>query len=146
VVVPAQRPGLVVFVAADLTDGGIAGVAQGVEQAARAIGWPLRILDGQGTARGQTDALGLALALRPAGIILGGVDATGQRAALRKAQGIYVVGWHSAVRPGPDPNAGLFTDVTPSAHGCDHWTHRTIAVRRESLHSVYGGFAFSRRC
>jgi len=111
---PAQRPGLVVFVAADLTDGGIAGVARGVEQAARAIGWPLRILDGQGTAQGQTAALGLALALKPADIILGGVDAAGQRAALRKAQaqGISLVGWHSAVRPGPDPNGGLFTNVT----------------------------------
>ena len=63
---PAQRPGLIVFVAADLTDGGIAGVAQGVEQAAGAIGWPLRILDGQGTVPGQTAALDLALTLRPA--------------------------------------------------------------------------------
>jgi len=111
---PAQRPGLIVFVAADLTDGGIAGVAQGVEQAADAIGWPLRILDGQGTVPGQTAALGLALTLRPVGIILGGFDAAGQQAALRqaRAQGIPVVGWHSAVRPGPDPNVGLFTNVT----------------------------------
>jgi ribose transport system substrate-binding protein len=111
---PAQRPGLIVFVAADLTDGGIAGVAQGVAQAARAIGWPLRIIDGQGNVQGQTAALSLALTLKPAGIILGGVDGAGQQAALRqaRAQGIPVVGWHSAVRPGPDPNAGLFTNVT----------------------------------
>ena len=111
---PAQRPGLIVFVAADLTNGGIAGVAQGAEQAARAIGWPLRILDGQASVQGQTAALRLALTLKPAGIILGGFDAAGQQAALRqaRAQGIPVVGWHSAVRPGPDPNAGLFTNVT----------------------------------
>ena len=111
---PAQRPGLIVFVAADLTNGGIAGVAQGAEQAAHAIGWPLRILDGQASVQGETAALHLALTLKPAGIILGGVDAAGQHAALRqaRAQGIPVVGWHSAVRPGPDPNAGLFTNVT----------------------------------
>jgi ribose transport system substrate-binding protein len=111
---PAQRPGLIVFVAADLTDGGIAGVAQGVSQAAHAIGWPLRILDGQGTVQGWTAALRLALTLKPAGIILGGVDAASQQAALRQArvQGIPVVGWHSAVWPGPDPDAGLFTNVT----------------------------------
>lgn len=110
---PAQRPGLIVFVAADLTDGGIAGVAQGVEEAARAIGWPLRILDGQASVQGQTAALRFALTLRPAGIILGGFDAAGQQAALRqaRAQGIPVVGWNSAVRPGPGPNAGLFTNV-----------------------------------
>jgi ribose transport system substrate-binding protein len=111
---PAQRPGLIAFVAADLTNGGIAGVAQGAEHAARAIGWPLRILDGQASVPGQTAALRLALTLKPAGIILGGFDAAGQQAALRqaRAQGVPVVGWHSAVRPGPDPNAGLFTNVT----------------------------------
>jgi ribose transport system substrate-binding protein len=111
---PAQRPGLIVFVAADLTDGGIAGVAQGVAQATRAIHWPLRILDGQGSAQAQSAALHLALTLKPAGIILGGVDAAGQHAALRqaRAQGIPVVGWHSVVQPGPDPDAGLFTNVT----------------------------------
>ena len=111
---PAQRPGLIVFVAANLSNGGIAGVAQGVEQAARAIGWPLRILDGQASPQGQTAALRLALTLKPAGIILGGFDAAGQQAALRQAQarGIPVVGWHSAARPGPDPGAGLFTNVT----------------------------------
>ena len=111
---PKQGPGLIVFVAADLTNGGIAGVAQGVAQAVRAIGWPpLRILDGQGSGQGQTAALRLALTLKPAGIILGGFDAAGQ-AALRqaRAQGIPVVGWHAAVRPGPDPSAGLFTNVT----------------------------------
>ena len=111
---PAQRPGLIVFVAADLSNGGIAGVAQGVGRAARAIGWPLRILDGQASVQGQTAALRLALTLKPAGIILGGFDAAGQQAALRQAQaqGIPVVGWHSAARPGSDPDAGLFTNVT----------------------------------
>jgi ribose transport system substrate-binding protein len=103
-----------VFVAADLTNGGIAGVARGVEQAARAIGWPLEILDGQGTLVSQTATIETALSLRPAGIILAGIDATGQQAALRRAraEGIPVVGWQSAVRPGPDPAQGLFTNVT----------------------------------
>ena len=111
---PAQPPGLVVFVAADLTNGGIAGVAQGAEEAARAIGWPLRILDGQGTAAGQGSALATALSLRPAGIILGGFDAASQQAELRQAeaQSIPVVGWHSGIQPGPDPQLGLFTNVT----------------------------------
>jgi ribose transport system substrate-binding protein len=103
-----------VFVAADLTNGGIAGVARGVEQAARAIGWPLQILDGQGTLISQTAALETALRLRPAGIILAGIDAGGQQAALRRARAedIPVVGWQSAVRPGADPTQGLFTNVT----------------------------------
>ena len=111
---PAQPPGLVVFVAADLTNGGIAGVARGVQAAARAIGWPLKIIDGQATVPGRRAALREALRLRPAGIILGGFDAAEQPAALRqaRARGIPVVGWHSTDRPGPDPKLGLFTNVT----------------------------------
>jgi len=116
---PAQRPAPVVFVAADLTDGGIAGVARGVQQAARAIGWPLQILDGQANSDGQRLALLAALHEKPGGIILGGVDAATQRAALRKAraQGVPVVGWHSAVQPGPDRTLGLFTNVTSDPAG-----------------------------
>jgi ribose transport system substrate-binding protein len=111
---PAQPPRLVVFVAADPTNGGTAGVARGVQEAARAIGWPFRILDGEASVDGRRRALRTALALRPGGIILGGFDAAEQRSALRsaRARGIPVVGWHAARRPGPDPALGLFTNVT----------------------------------
>jgi len=104
----------VVFIAADLTDGGIAAVARGVQQAAGAIGWPLQILDGQATTEGEHRAVRSALRSRPGGIILGGVDAGSLRAALReaRAQGVPVVGWHAAIRPGPDPGAGLAANVS----------------------------------
>jgi ribose transport system substrate-binding protein len=110
----AQRGGLVVFVAGDLTNGGIAGAALGVQQAARAIGWHLQILDGQGSTAGQASALRAALRLKPAGIVIGGFDATAQTLALRRAGalGIPVVGWHAGTRPGPDRHAGLFTNVS----------------------------------
>ncbi len=111
---PAQPPGLVVFVAADLTNGGVAGVARGAQEAVRAIGWKLRVLDGQGTDAGQGTALATALSLKPAGIILGGFDAAGQQAELQQAEAhkIPVVGWHSGIQPGPAPQMGLFTNVT----------------------------------
>jgi ribose transport system substrate-binding protein len=111
---PAQPHAPVVFVAADLTDGGIAVAARGVQEAARAIGWPLQILDGQGNPKGERLALRAALRSRPTGIILGGVNAAAQQAALRGArtQGVPVVGWHAAPRPGPNRNLGLFTNVT----------------------------------
>jgi ribose transport system substrate-binding protein len=110
----AQPPRPVVFVAADLTNGGIAGVARGVQQAARVIGWPLEILDGRASVVGRRRALRQALALRPGGIVLGGFDATEQRAAIRRARalGIAIVGWHAGPRPGADARIGLFTDVT----------------------------------
>jgi ribose transport system substrate-binding protein len=104
----------VVFVAGDLTNGGIAGVARGVQQAAGVIGRKLLILDGAGTTAGQARALRDALGLKPTGIVLGGFDATAQRLALRRARarGIPVVGWHAGTRPGPDRHAGLFTNVS----------------------------------
>ena len=110
----AQGGGLVVFVAGDLTNGGIAGAALGVQQAAGAIGWHLQILDGHGTTAGQARALRAALRLKPTGIVLGGFDATAQRLALRRARalGSPVVGWHAGTRSGPDRRAGLFTNVS----------------------------------
>ncbi|MEA2197924.1 MAG: ribose transport system substrate-binding protein [Solirubrobacteraceae bacterium] len=110
----AQRGGLVVFVAGDLTNGGIAGAAVGVQQAARAIGWQLQVLDGEGNTAGQAGALREALRRKPIGIVLGGFDATAQSLALRRARalGVPVVGWHAGTRPGPEPRAGLFTNVS----------------------------------
>jgi ribose transport system substrate-binding protein len=110
----AQPPRVVVFIAADLTNGGIAGAARGVQQAARAIGWPLQIIDGGASAAARRRALSRALRLRPGGIILGGFDAAEQQPALRRAHalGIPVVGWHAGDRPGPDPSHDLFTNVT----------------------------------
>lgn len=110
----AQRTGSVAFVAADLTNGGVAGVAEGVRQAARAIGWRLVVLDGEARVAGRRQALRRAFALRPDGIVLGGFDASEQQAALRRAtrSGIPVVGWHAGPKAGPDRAAGLFTNVT----------------------------------
>jgi ribose transport system substrate-binding protein len=110
----ARHAGLVVFVAGDLTNGGIAGAGVGVQQAARAIGWRLQILDGQGTTAGQARALRAALRLKPTGIVLGGFDATAQTLALRRARTLHipVVGWHAGTRPGPDRHAGLYTNVS----------------------------------
>jgi len=110
----AQRGGLIVFVAGDLTNGGIAGAALGVQQGATAIGWRLQILDGQGTTARQARALRAALRLKPTGIVLGGFDAAAQALALRRARarGVPVVGWHAGTRSGPDRHAGRFTNVS----------------------------------
>jgi ribose transport system substrate-binding protein len=104
----------VVFVAGDLTNGGIAGAAVGFQQAARAIGWQVQVLDGQGTTAGQAQALRAALRRKPTGIVVGGFDAAAQRLALRRARALHVavVGWHAGTRPGPDRRAGLFTNVS----------------------------------
>ncbi|MGY0195072.1 ABC transporter substrate-binding protein [Leptothrix sp. BB-4] len=104
----------IVFVAADLKNGGILGVSQGVEEAGKAIGWNVRVIDGQGSVSGRTAALNQALALKPAGIVVGGFDVTEQKVAFENAakSGIPLVGWHAGEKPGPNAAAGLFANVT----------------------------------
>lgn len=106
----------IVFVAADLKNGGILGVSKGVEEAAKAIGWDVRVIDGQGTVSGRAAAMNQALALQPAGIVVGGFDTSEQKVAFATATkaGIPLVGWHSGVQPGPNKEAGLFANITTS--------------------------------
>jgi ribose transport system substrate-binding protein len=162
----AQPPRLVVFIAADLTNGGIAGVARGVQQAAREIGWPLRILDGQASPAGHRRALRAAINLRPGGIILGGFDAAEQRGLARRAHArhIPVVGWHAAARPGPDPRKRLFANVTTDpdavarlaaryviadsggAAGAIIFTDSEFAIARRKAHVMREELRSCRRC
>ena len=88
----------IVFVASDMRNGGVLGVSKGVEEAAQAIGWKVRVLDGQGSVQGRTAAFNQAMALKPAGILLGGFDAKEQASNVKKAaeSRIPVVGWHAA--------------------------------------------------
>lgn len=107
----------VVFVAADMKNGGIVGVSKGVEEAGKAIGWNVRVIDGQGSVSGRTAALNQALALKPDGIVVGGFDTTEQKVAFGNAAkaGIPLVGWNAGPKPGPDAAAGLFANVTVTA-------------------------------
>jgi ribose transport system substrate-binding protein len=108
---------LIVFMSADQRNGGAAAVSQGVAEAAKAMGWELRILDGQGTATATSAGLGQAIALKPAGIIIGGIDAKEQKDAIARAaaQGIKVVGWHAAPGATPLDDPPLFANITTDA-------------------------------
>jgi ribose transport system substrate-binding protein len=103
-----------VYVAGDMRNGGILGVATGVKEAAEAIGWDYREIDGQGTVSGQSTALSQAIALKPDALIVGGSDAVEQAAGLEAAakEGIKIVGWHSGPKPGPVEGAPVFANVT----------------------------------
>jgi ribose transport system substrate-binding protein len=115
---PAGADGMtIVVVAADLKNGGILGVSNGVEEAAAAIGWEVRVLDGAGSVQGRTAAIGQALALQPDGIIINGFDAVEQQAALEGvvAAGIPMVSWHSGPVIGCDAPGGIFANVSTDA-------------------------------
>src|SRR5215204_5770363 len=60
----------IVILGADMKNGGILGVSKGVEEAAAALGWTVKTLDGAGSIGGRTAAFGQALALKPDGIII----------------------------------------------------------------------------
>lgn len=86
----------VAIVCEDLRNGGILGVARGIDEAGKVIGWKLKVYDAGGTPDGRAKALAAALALNPDGVILVGSDAKEVRAHLQPfaANRIPVVGWH----------------------------------------------------
>ncbi|MEU8782483.1 substrate-binding domain-containing protein [Streptomyces sp. NPDC048637] len=112
---PRAVPGKsIVYVAQTMTNPGVAGAAEGVREAARTIGWDVRVIDGQGTPAGIQAAFSQALALRPSGIVIGGFDPklTSQQVAKANALHIPLIGWHAVDSPGPSKDPELFTNIT----------------------------------
>jgi ribose transport system substrate-binding protein len=104
----------IIFVAQTLTNPGVAGAAKGVEEAARAIGWKVRVIDGQGDPAGISAAMGQAVTLEPDGIVIGGFDPASVSAQVDQAAqaDIPLIGWHAMADPGPSEWPKLFTNVT----------------------------------
>ncbi len=112
---PAAQPDkTIVVVGGDMKNGGILGTTNGVEEAAEAIGWDVRVIDGAGSVSGRTAAMGQALALNPDGIIINGFDRLEQQQSMKQASeaDIPLVAWHAGVEIGPMPDAGVFANVT----------------------------------
>ena len=110
----AQRGKSIAIVAEDMRNGGIVGVAQGAREAAKAMGWTLRVFDGAGSPDGRAKAFADALAAKPDGLILCGADALENKAALAvfADKGVPVVGWHAGERPGPIDGTPMAMNVT----------------------------------
>ncbi len=111
----AQGKKLVVYVSTDQRNGGAQGAGDGAAEAAKAIGWDFRILDGQGSVPARTSAMTQAIALKPSAIILGGVDAKEQQPVVEQAaaEGIKIVGWHAGPKAGAlDGIPQVFYNVT----------------------------------
>jgi len=104
----------IVVLAADMKNGGVLGVTTGVQEAVKAIGWKVRVLDGAGSVSGRVAAFGQALALKPDGIIINGFDAVEQQTSMAAARtaGIPMVSWHATSVIGPDEKNGIFANVS----------------------------------
>jgi len=97
------------------TDAGAIQWCRGVSEAAKAIGWNATILDGKGVPNTTQSAILQAINSKADGIVLGSVDAEGQKGTLKQAAaaGIAIVGIHSAAFPGKqDPSLNLFTNLS----------------------------------
>jgi len=104
----------IAIIAADLKNGGILGAANGMQEAAAALGWTVKVLDGAGSINGRTAAFGQAMALKPDGIAIIGFDAVEQGPAMQQAKDakIAMVSWHAASAVGPVPEVGVAANVT----------------------------------
>ena len=104
----------IVYIASDMTNGGVLGVRDGFEEAVKAAGWKLDTLDGKGSVKDQLAALNQAIAKKPDGIVIGGWNPNVAKRALQKAKsnGIALVAWHAMPKPGPLPEYDIFYNVT----------------------------------
>lgn len=105
---------LIVVVSTDQRNGGARGVGEGIQEAAKIMGWDVRLIDGQGSVSARAEGISQAVALKADGLVLDAVDAAEQASATAAAlkAGIKVVGWHSGPKPGPMPKYGIFTNIT----------------------------------
>jgi ribose transport system substrate-binding protein len=104
----------IAFVAQTMTNPGASGVAKGVQEAAKVLGWEVRTIDGQGTPAGIRAAFAEAIALKPSGIVIGGFDPKSVIKQIEQADaaGIPLIGWHATAAPGPSSDTKLFNNVT----------------------------------
>ncbi|MEO6015424.1 MAG: substrate-binding domain-containing protein [Devosia sp.] len=104
----------IVILAGDLKNGGHVGTANGMQEAATALGWTVKTLDGAGSIGGRTAAFGQAMALNPDGIAIIGFDAVEQKPMMQQAQAakIPMVSWHAASAVGPVADVGVAANIT----------------------------------
>ncbi|MEI8634307.1 substrate-binding domain-containing protein [Vibrio sp. PP-XX7] len=114
---PAIKNKTVIFIASDLKNSGVLGVIKGYNEAAKAIGWHVRVLDGAGSVPAQSSALKQAIALKPDGIVIGGFTPNTMVPTLKQAKqlGIKLVSWHATPDPGPIPKLYIDDNITSSA-------------------------------
>lgn len=100
--------------ASDLRNGGVLGVALGIREAARVIGWTTRVFHLDAEEIGESGMVGAALASAPDAIVLIGSDHEAMEAQLKPyaASGRPVIGWHAAPAPGAIADSALFLNVT----------------------------------
>ncbi len=73
----------IAMICEDLRNGGVLGVAKGVQEAADVMGWQISVFDAGGTPGGRERAIADAIAMAPDSLILVGSDANTMTSILK---------------------------------------------------------------
>lgn len=112
---PAGQVGKrIAMICEDLRNGGVLGVALGVQEAAQNLRWQVAVLNAAGTPAGREHAAAEALESRPDGVILVGADANVMARYLKRlaGSGVPMVGWHVAPDAGPMTNGPVAMNIS----------------------------------
>ncbi len=112
---PRAQPGKrIAIVNEDLRNGGILAVDEGVLEAAKVIGWTVKVFDSGGTPEGRKKMLADALNSHPDGLIVLGGDGRALAPWLQPFadRGIPIVGWHVTAQAGPVPGTPVAMNVS----------------------------------
>lgn len=103
----------IAYVSADQSYVSYVNWGDGVEEAAKVLGWDVVTYNGKGTVSGTLAAMQQALSSNPTAIITT-ADASALQAPIGQAvkQNIPVIGIHASAFPGPDPELNLYDNIS----------------------------------
>jgi ribose transport system substrate-binding protein len=102
---------LIIFIASDFRNTSVNALLKNLREVSAITGWDLVAIDCWGAANKRADAFSRAMALKPNGIILAGINAQDQAKEIAKVneKKIPIVGWHASTKIGPAD--GLFVNI-----------------------------------
>lgn len=112
---PAARAGRsIAIICEDLRNGGILGVAQGIHEAVKVLGWQVKMFDATGIQPGREKVVAEALAVKPDGLILVGGDVKFMEPLVLPfvKQHIPIVAWHTASKAGAMTGSPIAINVS----------------------------------
>lgn len=107
----AAKPRRIALITSDMRNPSLVSLQRGLKEAIAVAGWELVTMDTWSLPNKRGDAFSRAMALKPDGIILAGIDAKETQKEITAAANakIPVVGWHASHKLGPTD--GLFTNI-----------------------------------
>jgi len=110
----AQSHKNIALCASNLRNGGVLGVALGIREATRVMGWNMRVFHSSGSDATEHDMIAAAIASGSDGLVVVGSDHHALDLQLKPyaALGRPIIGWHAGSEPGPIADSAIFLNVT----------------------------------